>query len=453
MKPIVFLGPTLATPIARRELDAVYLPPAAQGDVYQAARQQPVAIGIIDGFFERLPAVWHKEILWAIQNGIRVFGAASMGALRAAELSTFGMEGVGRIFRAFRDGLLEDDDEVAVAHADAEAGYRVASEAMVNVRWTIEAAISQQVISEATGAIVLRAAKDLFYADRTYSAILEAALERGADSAAIAALEPWLVRGRVDQKAIDAREMLGCMRQRLSDSEPPSSITFRMEETIFWHHAMMEVAIDGTAGSVPLDALLDELRLHGQAYVVARHAALIRAAATDMARRRRINLAAADLEASAIRFRRERSLLRAAEFGEWLTTNGLSEPEYRELIAEQTALGWVSAMYSNEVKHFILSELRVRGRYATLLVRAQDKRQRLMKNGLNGIQHIDGRPSRATLLHWHFVECLHKPVPEDVGGYARSLDLPGSLTFEEMLWREWLYQRCQSEAVPVGAHS
>ena len=47
-----------------------------------------------------------------------------MGALRAAELHVFGMVGVGRVFELFRDGLLEDDDEVAVAHGPADSGYQ-----------------------------------------------------------------------------------------------------------------------------------------------------------------------------------------------------------------------------------------------------------------------------------------------------------------------------------------
>src|SRR6185295_18286818 len=118
------------------ELAAIYLPPVSQGDVYRLARLGPRAIGIIDGYFDRVPAVWHKEILWALARGIHVFGSASMGALRAAELAAFGMLGVGEIFEAFRDGVLDDDAEVAVAHGQAESGYRATSEAMVNVRAT-----------------------------------------------------------------------------------------------------------------------------------------------------------------------------------------------------------------------------------------------------------------------------------------------------------------------------
>src|SRR6185295_3890747 len=92
---VLFTGPTLSPREACQRLEAVCLPPAAQGDVYRASLRRPFAIGIIDGYFERVPAVWHKEILWAMSEGIHVFGSASMGALRAAELALFGMIGVG----------------------------------------------------------------------------------------------------------------------------------------------------------------------------------------------------------------------------------------------------------------------------------------------------------------------------------------------------------------------
>ena len=76
--------------------------PARQGDIWRAVRaHRPVAIGLIDGVFFHEPAVWHREILWALAEGVHVFGAASMGALRAAELEPFGMRGVGRVFAAY----------------------------------------------------------------------------------------------------------------------------------------------------------------------------------------------------------------------------------------------------------------------------------------------------------------------------------------------------------------
>jgi hypothetical protein len=97
-KAFVFIGPTLGVEEVAERVCAVCLPPAAEGNVYRAGIERPDAIAIIDGFFDRVPAVWHKEILWALSQGIRVLGAASMGALRAAELAT--------LFEASRAGVL-----------------------------------------------------------------------------------------------------------------------------------------------------------------------------------------------------------------------------------------------------------------------------------------------------------------------------------------------------------
>ena len=122
--------------------------PYRRANVHRVALKRPAAIGIIDGYFESVPSVWHKEVLWAMARGIHVFGAASMGALRAAELDAFGMEGVGAIYEAFRDGYLEDDDEVAVSHGPMEVGYPVLCEAMVNIRRTFSDAAEQDVIPD-----------------------------------------------------------------------------------------------------------------------------------------------------------------------------------------------------------------------------------------------------------------------------------------------------------------
>jgi hypothetical protein len=73
----------------------------------------PKQIVLIDGVFHQSLAVWHKEIVYALLEGIVCIGAASMGALRAAELWRYGMVGVGKIFEMYRDGE-EDDSLVAM---------------------------------------------------------------------------------------------------------------------------------------------------------------------------------------------------------------------------------------------------------------------------------------------------------------------------------------------------
>jgi hypothetical protein len=233
----VFVGPTLSTGTARSILDAVYLPPVSQGDVYRACTERPRAIGIIDGYFEAVPAVWHKEVLWAMKQGIAVFGSASMGALRAAELEAFGMVGVGAVFEAFRSGEFEDDDEVAVAHEPVESGYTPVSEAMVNIRVTLVEAERAHVIGQDTRSSLEAIAKRLFYADRSYELILRQGAERGLASSDLEALRTWLAKGRRDQKREDAISMLARIRDWLIRGCAPAPARYRFESTTMWVRA------------------------------------------------------------------------------------------------------------------------------------------------------------------------------------------------------------------------
>jgi hypothetical protein len=100
-RPLVaFLGPSLPAAEALRIVPEVDIwPPICQGDLTTVVeRLRPRAVLIVDGAFSQSLSVWHKEILHALHLGIRVVGASSTGALRAAELDRFGMEGVGEIY-------------------------------------------------------------------------------------------------------------------------------------------------------------------------------------------------------------------------------------------------------------------------------------------------------------------------------------------------------------------
>ncbi|MGH6886019.1 MAG: TfuA-like protein, partial [Geminicoccales bacterium] len=181
MSVCLFIGPTLTVQETRAICpDAICLPPVRQGDVHRVAMSlRPEAMGIVDGYFTHVPSVWHKEILHAMTEGIPVYGAASMGALRAAELAQFGMVGIGRIFEAYRDGVLapydepfEDDDEVAVLHGPADLGYFGLSEVLVNIRCTLARATEDRIIGPTTRDRLVRAGKALFYQERSYEAIM-----------------------------------------------------------------------------------------------------------------------------------------------------------------------------------------------------------------------------------------------------------------------------------------
>lgn len=239
---VVFLGPTLPVAAAREICDAVYLPPARRGDLLAAIeRYRPAAVALVDGYFEQVPAVWHKEILHALAEGVAVLGAASMGALRAAELAAFGMVGVGRVFEAYATGRLapfddpfEDDDEVAVVHGPAELGY-ASSDAMVDIRATLAAAAAAGVVAASDAVAIAAIAKALFYKERSYAAVLARAAAAGVDRPTLRALEAWLPDGRVLQKRMDAEALLRRLAAGELGAAPPPG--FRFERTLLWENA------------------------------------------------------------------------------------------------------------------------------------------------------------------------------------------------------------------------
>lgn len=215
----VFVGPSLGRHRPScLGVDLDYRPPASQGDVIAAAVDAPKAIILIDGYFEHVPAVHHKEILWALDQGISVYGAASIGALRAAELSRFGMIGVGAIFEFFESGELECDDEVALVHGPAEVNYAPLSEPLVNIRSTLSSALGSGVVEEGFADFLINRAKATFYPERSYRRLLDG-LDRQEDRVGAERLASWLPSGRLDQKRIDA---VACLARATADLQRPS---------------------------------------------------------------------------------------------------------------------------------------------------------------------------------------------------------------------------------------
>ncbi len=206
---ILFVGPTLWGSSMPLPPGVMRCPPAAAGDVRRAIAARPQAIALIDGVFGTAPSVWHKEILDALDCGIPVLGAASLGALRAAELCRFGMEGVGRVFEACRDGQIVRDDAVLVAHAPAELGWRPLSVALVDA----EAALQRAPLAVEDRAALLRVARRTPYAERTWPGML-AAIERGQR------LGPLLRRHGFSQKRQDAEALLARLGQPIAAPMP-----------------------------------------------------------------------------------------------------------------------------------------------------------------------------------------------------------------------------------------
>jgi len=237
MTAIIFAGPSLPPSLAPLFPALEWRPPLSQGDLFRAATERPALIGVVDAYFERVATVWHKEILWAMAEGIHIYGAASIGALRAAELAAFGMQGVGVIFQQYRTSALIDDDDVALQHGPADLDYVQLTEAMVNVRATIDRATRLGVIGSKLAADLLGIAKSLFYKERTFPTILSIARQGGASSAALDDFAAWLPAGRVDQKRLDAFALAQAMTEHLRGRVSPLHVTYRMAHTFSWEVA------------------------------------------------------------------------------------------------------------------------------------------------------------------------------------------------------------------------
>jgi hypothetical protein len=177
MRVVIFTGTSINYHDAMKILDADYHPPVKRNDIKKLMRNPPDIIGIIDGVFFDSAAVAHREIIEAIKNGIIVVGGASMGALRASELDSYGMIGVGNIYEMYRVGVLESDDEVAVTF-DPDT-MEALSVPLVNIRATLGSVLETGLLEHEIADSILDIARKLFYPDRNYRNIVGECMKKG----------------------------------------------------------------------------------------------------------------------------------------------------------------------------------------------------------------------------------------------------------------------------------
>jgi hypothetical protein len=202
----VFVGPTLPDAKSLVPPGIEIRGPAIHRDILVAVNEGATVIGLIDGRFQDVAPVWHKEILFALSNGVRVYGASSMGALRAAECAAFGMIGVGNIYAQYASGHRVDDADVAQIHGPPEMNYLSLSEPLVNVLATLDLLLSRHELADAEYRSLRASAERLFFKDRSYRTIVASA--NLPEQASVKHLEELLRFNAVNQKRLDALELL-----------------------------------------------------------------------------------------------------------------------------------------------------------------------------------------------------------------------------------------------------
>jgi hypothetical protein len=429
---VLFAGPTIDTSDVTKALPSADVrAPARTGDIYQACQQQASAIGLIDGFFEGVPSVWHKEILWALDQGIPVFGASSMGALRAAELHVFGMTGIGRVFEAYRDGALEDDDEVALRHGPQELGYVALSEPMVNIRASLDSAVAAGVVEGALASEISALAKAMYFPDRTWENVFAEAKSHGVNTADLLQLRSWLKFGCVDQKHLDALEMLSAMA-RMSDANPVAfEPDFEFQHTAMWKD--LTRALGAKALSLEIRLILDLLRREPDRYQDLR-----RRVAAHIASDQPQDLPQAVIDRAVTRFRKEERLFTGAALEAWLAANDLDLAGLQLKIKNDLQLTNTIAENFGVFCNALVAELRAEGSHEALSEEAFRLSMRLQQAGFPDPTPNDLDLAPTTLLFWFFEDLNGMAVPNDLEAFMLTQDFADRSDFERMMARAFV---------------
>ena len=380
-KIVVFLGPSLSSQEARFILDAVYLPPASQSDLISAVRiHQPDVIALVDGVFLERPSTWHKEILYALRQGIAVYGASSMGALRAAETDRFGMVGVGQIYQSYASGEWIDDDEVVLVHGSADVGYKPLSEPMANVRATFQLARDRGVLSQELYDRLIQLAKSIYFPERTLTAIFHQAESAGISTGSLDLLKAFIDKNYVDLKRQDTILLLKTLRDRFtirSDRSPPNAVTdsancesrFEVAQThVFGALYECDLQVQYNNTKISLRQIAECVALQAVDFEDLNFNSLNRMMAQVLAAHLNVTVESTEIEQEKRRFCFKHGLEPDTDLDRWLQSNNLTLNEFEDLMQEiaicRRLHRWFlnRQAYQRNVKG-LLDELRLQNRY------------------------------------------------------------------------------------------
>lgn len=437
---IVFSGPTLSPMrVAEALPEASCLGPVQRGDVLRVLHHGPKVICIIDGVFGEAIPVWHKEILWALRQGVRVFGAASMGALRAAELAAYGMVGVGRIFDAYAREELEDEDEVTVVHAGPERDYRPSSEALVDMRATLGDALEQGVVDAGEHDQLVELARGTFYAERSYPLLLARAERAHLSARTLSALAEFLQDDghRRSLKRQDALDCLALVRREIAgDRAGAPAPGFEFSYTDAFDALLVEEtgsaweSADGVE-DLPSDRLVEELQLLGPEVFEP----LLRQAT---ARALRVAIAASEQPATRAPLEldlvRSTSVQGAEQLQRLLHELDLTPASYRAWMEEEARLRVVEERTQALLQAQFAPLLRALGDYPRVAQRARHKLVTCTASTLP-CTGADG------LWQAYFEGMLKLDVPDDLDAYAASVGFRDQAELLRAVTRELEYRR------------
>ena len=212
---VIFAGPSIEKAAIKAIIPTARIePPVKRGDITRILNEdQNIShLGIIDGHFFPNFSVSPKEVLLAIDAGVKTYGSSSMGALRAVELAPYGMHGIGQIFELYRRGAVDGDDEVAVVFNPEQ--NKALSEPMINIRIALERAFEVGIISDSEKKVCIELLKNIYFPERSYRNLI-AALKGKLDEITLLRLQHFFEKEAPNAKRDDAIALLEIVKQNI----------------------------------------------------------------------------------------------------------------------------------------------------------------------------------------------------------------------------------------------
>lgn len=373
MTATIFLGPSLSIDEARRIVpDAVFRPPAAQGDLLGAVDQDGAdLIGLIDGTFHQNLSVWHNEVCFLLSRGITIFGASSMGALRAVETERYGMVGIGTVFNWYRDGTVNADDEVALLHGSGDSGYASLSLPLVNVRASAANAVTIGSLGSEFSDRLIEIARGIYYPERHAHTLVEACGVAGFPPDQLQAMEAALTTGYVDVKRSDAVLLLETVRDVLAGIVPrPAPVEFSFaRSSVFEAMYNLDRPIRVGDDEVRLQDVAEHVALYSTEFDQLRADSLNRDIVAYFALLLGLRVTEDELAVQQSSFRQARALEDPDALQAWLAENAMSERDLSEYLTQEALCTrmrrWMIAIRGfDRGARPILNELRKQGEFS-----------------------------------------------------------------------------------------
>ncbi|MCX6997781.1 MAG: YcaO-like family protein [Kiritimatiellaeota bacterium] len=214
---IAFIGGSLPRAEAPPDPRLVYTTPVEQGDLLMAILAGFRNILILDGYFYSKFPCTTFEVVLALEQGLNVFGAASIGALRAVELDRYGMTGVGYVYDYLRRQPIKPYHIVAQTYTEDDAAL---TRPLVEIIYFLECATSDGLLGAGEAEQCRAVADGIGFPLLSFDFFFRRLREAGSlAEPALRRLEDYYAREGAERFAIkqaDARQLLACFREILA---------------------------------------------------------------------------------------------------------------------------------------------------------------------------------------------------------------------------------------------